>query len=51
MDVVGVKSLNDWYKIVNAKSDWELQHLQRTDSAQVTGNITTNLFLYFSVLH
>jgi len=28
----------------------ELQHLQRTDSAAVTGNIPTNLFLYFSVL-
>ena len=51
VDVVGVKSLNDWYKIVNAKSDGELQHLQRTDSAHVTGNITTNLFLFFSVLH
>ncbi len=50
VDVVGVKSLSAWYKIVNAKSDWELEHLQRTDSSQVTGNITTNLFLYFSVL-
>jgi hypothetical protein len=51
VDVVGVKSLNDWNKIVSAKSDGELQHLQRTDSAHVTGNIPTNLFLYFSVLH
>jgi hypothetical protein len=51
VDVVGVKSLSDWYKIVNAKSDWELQYLQRHDSSEVTGNITTNLFLYFSVLH
>ena len=50
VDVVGVKNLAAWNKIVNAKSDWELQHLQRTDSANVTGNITTNLFLYFSVL-
>jgi hypothetical protein len=51
IDVVGVKSLSDWYKIVLAKSDWELQYLQVHDSAHVTGNITTNLFLYFSVRH
>lgn len=51
VDVVGVKSLSDWNKIVRAKSDWELQWLQRHDSSHVTGNITTNLFLYFSVLH
>ncbi len=50
VDVVGVKSLGAWNKLVSAKSDSELQYLQRTDSAQVTGNITTNLFLYFSVL-
>ena len=51
VDVVGVKSLSDWYKIVHAKSDWELQYLQRHDPSHVTGNITTNLFLFFSVLH
>ena len=50
VDVVGVKSLSAWNKIVHAKSDWELEHLQRTDSADVTGNITTNLFLYFAVV-
>jgi hypothetical protein len=50
VDVVGVKSLSAWDKIVAAKSDWELQQLQRTDSSQVTGNITTNLFLYFAVV-
>ena len=49
-DVVGVKSLKAWDKIVHAKSDGELQYLQRTDSKDVTGNITTNLFLYSSVL-
>jgi hypothetical protein len=27
VDVVGVKSLNAWNKIVHAKSDWELEHL------------------------
>jgi hypothetical protein len=51
VDVVGVKSLTAWNKIVRDKSDGELEHLQRTDSADVTGNITTNLFLYFAVQH
>jgi hypothetical protein len=51
VDVVGVKSLSAWDKIVGAKSDSELEYLQRHDSSEVTGNITTNLFLYFSVLH
>lgn len=51
VDVVGVKSLSAWDAIVHAKSDWELQYLQRHDPSQVTGNITTNLFLYFSVLN
>jgi len=37
-------------QIVWAKSDRELQYLQRTDPTQVTGNITTNLFLYFAVV-
>jgi len=50
VDVVGVTSLKAWNQIVSAKSDWELQYLQRHDSTQVTGNITTNLFLYFAVL-
>jgi hypothetical protein len=50
VDVVGVKSLAAWNKIVHARSDRELQWLQRHDSAAVTGNIPTNLFLYFSVL-
>ena len=50
VDVVGVSSLKAWDKIVGAKSDGELQYLQRHDPSQVTGNITTNLFLYFAVL-
>ncbi len=48
--VVGVKSQAAWNKIVRGKSDWTLQYLQRHDSSAVTGNIVTNLFLYFSVL-
>ena len=50
VDVVGVKSLSAWDKIVHARSDAELQYLQRTDGTEVTGNITTNLFLFFAVL-
>ena len=49
VDVVGVKSLWAWNKIVDAKSDTRLQQLQKYDSKLVTGNITTNLFLYFAV--
>jgi hypothetical protein len=49
VDVVGVKSMWAWNKLITAKSDRELQYLQRHDSAKVTGNITTNLFLYFAV--
>ena len=51
VDVVGVKTLWAWNKIVNAKSDFELQHLQQHNSKEVTGNIPTNLFLYFAVLN
>ena len=49
VDVVGVKSLSAWNKLITAKSDRELQYLQRHDPATVTGNITTNLFLFFAV--
>jgi hypothetical protein len=49
VDVVAVKDLAAWNKIVSAKCDSELQHLQTYDPKEVTGNITTNLFLYFSV--
>jgi hypothetical protein len=51
VDVVGVKDLTEWNKIVAAKSDSELQNLQKTESSEVTGNIPTNLFLYFAVQH
>ena len=49
VDVVAVKNLAAWDKIVHAKSDAELESLQKHDSSNVTGNITTNLFLYFAV--
>jgi len=49
VDVVGVKSLKAWNTIVASKSDARLMWLQKYDSSVVTGNIPTNLFLYFSV--
>jgi hypothetical protein len=49
VDVVGVTKLSSWNKLVSAKSDAELQRLQRTAGSGVTGNNTTNLFLYFAV--
>jgi len=49
VDVVGVKTLNAWNRLVHNKSSWDLAYLQRHLSSQVTGNIPTNLFLYFSV--
>ena len=49
VDVVGVKSLYAWNRLVFNKSSWDLQYLQRHLSSKVTGNIPTNLFLYFSV--
>ncbi len=50
VDIVGVKSLSTWNKLVRGKSAHELQYLQRAKSSTITGNIPTNLFLYFSVL-
>jgi hypothetical protein len=50
VDVVAVKSLKAWNKLVRARSARELQWLQRHSSSTVTGNIPTNLFLYFAVL-
>ena len=50
VDIVGVKSLWAWNQLIRHKSARELQRLQRTDSVKVTGNIPSNLFLYFAVL-
>jgi hypothetical protein len=47
--VVGVSSPSAWNKIVHARSDAELMALQRHAGSGVTGNIVTNLFLFFSV--
>jgi hypothetical protein len=47
--VVGVTSPSAWNKIVHARSDTELQRLQRQAKSGVTGNIVTNLFLFFAV--
>lgn len=47
--VVGVTKDSAWNKIVHARSDAELQWLQRTRNSGVTGNLVTNLFLFFKV--
>ncbi len=47
--IVGVKSLWAWNRIVATRNDREVQYLQKVHSALVTGNIGSNLFLYFSV--
>ena len=49
VDIVGVKSLSTWNKLIGAKNAHELQYLQRAKSSTITGNIPTNLFLYFAV--
>lgn len=48
--VVGVTKQASWNKIVHAKSDAELQWLQKRNEG-VTGNLVTNLFLFFAVKH
>jgi len=50
IDIVGVKSLSTWNKLIRSKNAHELQYLQRAKSSTITGNIPTNLFLYFAVL-
>jgi hypothetical protein len=50
VDIVGVKNLTTWNKLVRSKNSHELQYLQRAKSSAITGNIPTNLFLYFAVL-
>ena len=50
VDIVGVKSITTWDKLIKSKNAHELQYLQRAKSSTITGNIPTNLFLYFSVL-
>jgi hypothetical protein len=48
--VVGVTSPHAWNEIVEGKNLATVQQLQR-EGAGVTGNIPTNLFLFFQVLH
>jgi hypothetical protein len=50
VDIVGVKNLTTWNKLVRSKNSHELQYLQRAKSSAITGNIPTNLFLYFAVV-
>jgi hypothetical protein len=50
VDIVGVKNLTTWNKLVRSRNSHELQYLQRAKSSAITGNIPTNLFLYFAVV-
>jgi hypothetical protein len=47
--VVGVSSRTAWNQIVAGRSAATLQRLQRTRHSGVTGNIGSNLFLFFAV--
>ncbi|MGH3472775.1 MAG: hypothetical protein ACRDPG_12140 [Nocardioidaceae bacterium] len=49
VDVVGVSSRAAWHQIVAGKSYHVIQRLRNHHNAHVTANLTTNLFLYFSV--
>ena len=49
VDVVGVKSLKVWNMLVTEKHYTDLEYLQKVHSTEITGNIPTNLFLYFAV--
>jgi hypothetical protein len=49
VDVIGVKSLQAWNKIVANKNYATIQGMRVAGNPNVTGNIGTNLFLYFSV--
>jgi hypothetical protein len=48
--VVGVTSAAAWHKIVDAKSLTEVRSLQAEKDGGVTGDIPTNLFLWFQTL-
>ena len=45
--VIGVTNRSSWNEIVAAKSYAKVSALRREGDKAVTGNITTNLFLYF----
>jgi hypothetical protein len=47
--VIGVTSPTTWNQIVAAKSYSEIMRLRNHGSTSVTGNIVTNVFLYFKV--
>lgn len=49
--VIGVKSSSTWNKIAAAKGYEEVQEQRMRNSATITDNIPTNLFLFFAVKH
>ena len=48
--VIGVKTQDDWNKIAAGKDLATVRSLQQSDPTNVTGDIPTNLFLFFDVL-
>lgn len=50
VDVIGVTSQRAWHRIVTHKNYRTIQKMRRHHNKHVTSNITSNLFLYFSVL-
>jgi hypothetical protein len=50
VEVVGVSSQHAWSRIVHAKNLKTIEQMRRADNPNVTADIGTNLFLFFSVL-
>lgn len=50
VDVVGVTSRAAWHRIVTHKSYQTIQTMRNHHNPNITANLTTNLFLFFSVL-
>jgi hypothetical protein len=49
VDVVGVTSQKAWHRIVKHKNYQVVQTMRNHGNSHVTGNLTTNLFLFFAV--
>jgi hypothetical protein len=50
VDTIGVTTKRAWHRIVRHKNYQVIQKMRNHGNPAVTGNLTTNLFLYFSVL-
>lgn len=50
VDVVGVTNQRTWNRIVKAKNYHVIQRMRNHGNTHLTGNLPSNLFLYFKVL-